>query len=128
MGKRRRFSKRFNEDWNFYVANADKFCFCGERLEQFACDLDGLSAKHCFHTLDSTGKLKPCKEPELLYMVVVCKKSVNLHINMWVHGYDDVCIGIQELLEEFIEPPTWVETALRMQLCKHNSGSNRRNR
>ena len=107
-----RVSKQFERDWNFYTANADKFNFCGEAISIQPHDVDGLTAKKCFHALDSTGQSRPCKEPELLRSIVMCKKSVNLHIIMWAEGFENVCIGVPELLREFVEPPEWVGRAL----------------
>ena len=37
---------------------------------------------------------------------------------MWVDGFLDVIIPVEELLEEFINPPKWVEKSLRNQLKK----------
>lgn len=115
-----RFSRSFERDWKFYVANCEKFQFSGTTVPVIA-EKAGKSAKECFHALDSRGELLPCCEPELFVSVVQCKRSVNLHIKMWVDGYLDALTGVPEYLKEFIDPPAWVEVAFRRLLYGRGS-------
>jgi len=62
----------------------------------------------------------PCKEPELLKEVITCKKSINLHIKMWVDGYEDMMMGIEEYMKEFIDPPIWVYNSFIKSLIRKN--------
>jgi hypothetical protein len=37
---------------------------------------------------------------------------------MWSEGYNDVGVTVNELLEEFDNPPEWIEKSLRNQIYK----------
>ena len=107
-----KFSPRFNRDWQFYKVNAKKFSFCGEDVK-IDSSYTGVSAKQAFYALDSRGVRLPTREPAQLKAVLECKKSINLHIRMWAEGYNDMLLGFADYLAEFINPPDWVELALR---------------
>jgi len=96
----------------------DKFTFCGSKVESVEYDEEGYPAKEVFYMLDSRGEVYPCKEPELLRKVIQFKKSLNFHIKMWVDGYEDMFMGVDEFLKEFDNPPEWVGKSFRGQLKK----------
>ncbi len=115
----RKYSEKFEKDFNFYLNNKDKFKFAGIVIDSFKFVFDGADAKLAFWTLDSKGKEVPCSEPELLREILICKKAINLQILMWAEGQDDCWIPISELLESFKgEIPEWVEKAIRNQIAK----------
>jgi len=79
----------------------------------------GKSAKKCFCRYDTTGKMEPTNEPELLQSLIVCKKSINLHIKLWVESYDDMVEGVDFYMNLFQgTPPPWVEDSFRKQLSR----------
>lgn len=108
-------SKKFNRDWMFYKKNRRKFTFCGVTIPLPQYNTEGAPAKECFNLFDSCGKTPQCSEPQLFMEVLRCKKSINLHIKMWADGYNDCLIGIQEYLDELIDPPSWVQKSLKNQ-------------
>ena len=110
----------FQRDWTFYLNNRTTFNFCGCTVPETSIDPDGVSAMEAFYVFDSRGKIQDCREPKLFREILICKKSINFHIKMWAHGYNDTFTGVPELLGSFIEPPDWVEIALRKQIYKHN--------
>jgi len=116
-----KFSRRFEEDWEFYLKNKTKFVFCGENVNWIP-DLSKpiVSAKEAFFIYDTSGIKHPTLDERLLIEMIVCKKSVNFHIKMWTDGYDDCLMGIETYLEEFIEPVQWVKKALQKALQKSN--------
>lgn len=116
--RKRKYSKRFEEDWNFYLKNKDKFTFCGQDVSSPEYDEKGLDPKECFFTLDSQGKLCPCNDPKTVREILICKKSINFHIKMWTEGYNDCFIGFNDYIAEFEDPPDWIEKSFRGQLIK----------
>lgn len=110
---------KFKENWDFFLRNLDKMTFCGTGdilTPEF--DKNGLSPEDCFYKYDSTGELDKCSDPELFRKVMIFKKSLNFHIKMWVEGYEDMLIGIDEYLEILDDPPEWVRESFRNQLYK----------
>lgn len=95
-----------------------KFTFCGSSVESLDYDENGFSAKEVFYAMDSTGDRLPCREPELLRKVIIFKKSLNFHIKLWVDGFEDMRMGIDEYMSEFIDPPSWVRKSFENQLKK----------
>lgn len=117
----KKFSPNFERDWNFYVANKDKFTFCGQIIPEIAEDPNGKSAKECFHALDSRGVLPPCRESKLLWEVIRAKKSINFQIKAWAEDYEYMWLDfpVQEMLKSFEgSVPDWVGDALRKQIKK----------
>lgn len=112
-----KYSAAFERDYQFYIDNKEKFNFCGEVINIIA-DKNGDDAKKAFWLIDSQGKKVACKEAILLKEIIVCKKSINLHIKMWSEGYGDCLMGVGCYIKEFINPPEWVERAFRKQLYK----------
>lgn len=108
----KRRSAAFQRDWRFYRLNSDKFTFAGEWVS-FPHDPHGTTAEEAFFALDSQGKHVPCRQHRLLEDVVRCKKAINLQIKMWAGGYEDMAMGIEDYLQEFIDPPDWIEKAIR---------------
>lgn len=110
----------FQRDYQFYLENRDTFNFCGCLLPEIQYDPLGLSAMEAFYMFDTHGEIRGCYEPNLFLELLICKKSINLHIKMWASGYDEAMIGFPELLNTFKNPPAWVESSLRKQIYKAN--------
>ncbi len=113
-----KYKPAFERDYLFYYQNRHRFKFAGCLIPQVPCQSDGVDAKKAFWNFDSKGKLLPCREPELFAEIMSCKKSINLHLIMWAEGYQDCLISVSELMESFIDPPTWVKEALIKQIEK----------
>lgn len=96
----------------------NKFTFCGGSVKDFEYDENGFSAKQVFYKMDSSGEKLPCREPELLRKVIVFKKSLNFHIKLWVEGFEDMRMSIDDYMSEFDDPPDWVRKSFQNQLKK----------
>lgn len=107
---KKKYSKAFKRDYNFYLANLDVFSFSGRPVPKVDFAPEGASAKQCFFIYDSTGKWEPCREPELLQRLLVCKASVNLNIKLWAQGIRQGVLCPPELREMMTEygAPDWV--------------------
>ena len=112
----------WRDDYNFYLANMDKFMFFGDHLNhtQFKEDANGKPADMAFKALDSQGKVIACKEVDLLKGVMTCKKSINFHIKLWAEGFKDFGEDIEYYINEFIRPPEWVRVSLNNQINKYS--------
>lgn len=109
-----KYSKRFQEDYQFYNKNTQRFNFCGKKPEQIDLNPGGFDAKKCFYLRDSTGVSHPCKEPEKLQELLVCKASVNWHIKQWSEGLTEGSTlphEINEIVKD-IQAPEWVLKAI----------------
>ena len=104
-------SKKNRRDYDFYVANK-RFTFTGTAAKVFPLAEDGRTAIECFVSMENTGKLLPCCEPELLSAVLQTKGAINHQIKQWAEGQLDMLEPIEELLKSFIDPPKWVEKSL----------------
>lgn len=113
-----KYGKGFNRDYGFYERHIGKFTYVGEDLSTPEADLTGADAKKAFHALDSNGKWIPCSEPNKLIDLLKTKKAINFHLKMWGEGFDDMRMGVFEYMQEFIDPPAWVETSFREQIRK----------
>ncbi len=114
-----KFSKKFNRDYDFYIQNKDTFTFSGVNVTVWPDLENGVTAKECFWRFDSTGNMMPTCEPDLLKALIICKKSINLHITLWVEGYDDMMEGVEYYMGLFHgTPPLWVEDSFRKQLLR----------
>ena len=111
-----KYSKGFNRDYEFYLKNKERFTFSGVKIGVLTDHRDGVSAKHAFFLIDTRGEMVPTCEPDLLGKIIQCKKSINLHIKMWVEGFEDMMEGVQYYMDIFIDPPPWVEDSFRKQL------------
>lgn len=112
-----KYSKKFDRNYDFYLQNKDQFAFSGVKVTVKFDPQHGVSGKEAFHKFDTTGIMVGTTEPELLISIINCKKSINLHIKMWVEGYEDMMEGIDFYINQFRgEPPSWVEDSLRKQL------------
>ena len=141
------FSPQFERDYTFYLSNKDHFTFAGTdikkdyniqfpgELELIERDEDGIekaitfsipysstgkSAKVCFHQLDSTGKCKPCSEPQLLVEILRCKAAINLQIKTWAQSRAEYSLSKEELLDYlgYYQAPEWVLKAIENQKLK----------
>jgi len=109
-----KYSQAFERDYTFYLQNLDSFDFAGKRVPMPPADEHGLSAKRCFFVFDSTGELLPCREPELLRKLFICKASVNLNIRLWAQGLMQEVLSLAELEEMLAEhdAPRWLYNAV----------------
>lgn len=112
------YKTKFEKDYHFYFSNKEKFTFAGCTIQAPPYDKNGVDAKRAFFIFDSQGKIKPCSEPELYVQLMICKKAINLQIALWAEGQEDCLIPLSELLKEFIDPPDWIEQAIRNQIKK----------
>lgn len=116
-----KYSKNFERDYSFYCRLDDKFSFFGGYVLNILIDnLNGKTAKECFYLWDSTGKMHPCKEPELLYSLIKRKKSLNWHIKEWVDGIVSGDFSTREILDYIsnYNPPDWIYNAIIRQRNK----------
>jgi hypothetical protein len=113
-----KYSPQFERDYEFYLRNANKFNFAPYQPFIEASE-SGDDAKYCFWKLDSTGKLLPCNEPELLRSLLICKKSLGFHLKMWAEGFEDMGEEIDYYMAEFICPPDWVKVSFEKILWKN---------
>jgi len=114
-----KYSKNFERDWKFYTGNLDVFNFAGRPAPDIiVAPGAGLDAKECFYIYDSTGRLEPCVDPELLHQVIICKASVNLHIKLWVQGIAHSTLGLPELREYLasLDAPMWIMRGIAGQI------------
>jgi hypothetical protein len=106
-----KYSEKFERDWNWYNKYKDVFNFDGvqhyynKKGDSIIINKeDGFTAKECFYKYDSEGKILPCKEPNLLYQVLKCKGSINLHIKMWSEDRANLLLfkcDLDELSEQY---------------------------
>jgi len=97
-----KYSKAFNRDYEFYLKNKERFSFAGVRVD-IAHECSGVSAKENFYRIDTRGeKNVTTNEPELLNEILRCKKSINLHIKMWVEGYEDMLESVEYYMSLFV--------------------------
>lgn len=121
MSKKRKkgvYSERFNEDYQFYTDNKDKFTFCGQELRVCVLEEKGVDAKEAFYIYDTHGSIAGCKEPEAFRDIIRCKKSINWQIKQWVEGFYCMCEPFSYYTKEFINPPYWVEESLKKAVWK----------
>ncbi len=83
-----KYSKSFNEAYNFYLANLDIFNFCGTLNPKFTAvySPDGMSAKQAFYHIESSGMNPFCREPDLLNKLLLTKAGINFQIKQWAEG------------------------------------------
>lgn len=93
-----KYSKAFERDYEFYLSNLDEFNFCGTLNPKHTAIYSsaGLAAKECFYFIESEGKNKPCREPELLNRLLLTKASVNFQIKEWAQGRADGTLPLVE--------------------------------
>lgn len=93
------YSAVFERDYAWYLQWASVFDFDGSSaaLDKVRPDPVGKPAKDCFYAYDSTGKILPCCEPELLLSIYKCKGSINFHIKLWAEGLAERTLWRSEL-------------------------------
>jgi hypothetical protein len=115
-----KYSKNFERDYNWYLKYKNIFDFSGS-IYNFSIDLEnGKSAKECFYIYDNSGNIIPTNEPFLLQEILNCKKSINLHIKMWVDSLAEGTLfesDIEDLKQEFELLP-WMVNAIKNQKTK----------
>ena len=110
----KKYKQNFLRDWNFYNSNSHIFNFAGRNIPNIISDSNGSNAIYCFFVYDSTGKMLPCCEPEILERVIVCKASINMNIKQWAEGrFDSTLPGIEfdEIINQY-KLPSWVVVAV----------------
>lgn len=97
-----KYSTGFERDYNFYLNNLDNFNFCGTlNPKHIAISGGNLTAKDCLYYIESEGKNKPCKEPELLNKLLLTKASINFQIKQWAEGINDGTLFLYELSQRY---------------------------
>lgn len=86
-----RYSNNFERDYNWYMKYKNVFTFSGSDSykRNVIESKNGKSAKECFYKHDSTGKVIPTNEPELLLSIFACKAGINFQIKQWAEGRAD---------------------------------------
>ena len=124
----KKYTKKFEADYNFYLRNSSRFTFCGREIP---CEYseEGVSAKEAFYQFDTKGKRVATCEPEEYKKVMSCKAALNLAIKMWAEGFIDVGQTIDEYFEDIIIPFNyniiWLKKAFINQICKIHPSVNK---
>lgn len=131
-----KYSEAYERDFSLYLRLKDRFTFAGidvrKKYYKFTEASTGKSAKECFYILDTHGKYEPCFELNLLYEILACKISINLHIKMWADEYREFKfsnkpneIAFSNLflddLEDDYQFPPWVTDAIVKQATKNTN-------
>ena len=130
------YSNTFERDWSFYLNSQQIFTFCGktdrELWQKVVSCSTGKTAKECFYSLDSKGKVVPCSEPDILYVVLRTKAAVNLQIAQWAEMVAGGVLWPFEMkeIDHIYQLPDWVIKAVYKQaesLCiqRQNRSSER---
>ncbi len=114
-----RYSDNFLRDVRFYFRNRRKFDFFGGIVDPPPFSRNGLDGIKAFWLFDTKGQLRPTKHPRLFVALVRTKKSVNWHIREWADGFLDMFEPIIYYLNEFTNPPAWVEMSLRKAIVRN---------
>ena len=97
-----KYSKGFNETYEFYHRNRRTFNFCGTLNPSFeAIPNGGIDAKQVFFYIESNGVNKPTNEPQLLNELLLCKAGVNFQIKQWAESRLDGTLPFIELDYEY---------------------------
>lgn len=115
-----KYSDNFERDWSWYNKYKDIFNFCGAFIPKFEYQVNGYTAKECFHKFDSSGVKLPCKELNLLDKILVCKGSINLNIKEWAIDRASFILPrilFKEIIEEF-ELLDWMIDSVERQSLK----------
>lgn len=118
-----KYSSNFERDYNWYLKYKDEFDFDGtpDTWDKVVYDVNGKSAKECFYKYDSTGKIIPTCEPELLYQIHKCKGSINFNIKMWAEERGKGWLGKIEFMRDHVqefELLDWMINAVEQQRMK----------
>lgn len=114
-----KYSVNFNRDYEYYLKYKDVFNFDGSlgTEDKVIYSAEGSTAKECFWKFDSTGKIIPTKEPDLLYQIFKCKGSINFNIKMWAEARGKGELGrleFQGIIKEYELMP-WMIQAVEKQ-------------
>lgn len=123
-----KFSKSFERDYDWYFNWRNVFSFDGnnnytnKQGHSLIVPSDsGKTAKECFYIFDSTGKIEPCREPELLKEILRAKGSINFNIKMWAESRAEGTlpkIEFAEIIKEF-SLLDWMIEAVENLRAKH---------
>lgn len=116
-----KFSSSFERDFNWYIKMRNFFNFSGALPDDIIFDRNGISGKEAFLRYDAEGKLLPTKHPQLLSVLILIKKGVNLHIKMYA---EDRAAGLFPLIEFRglcikLKAPYWFREAVEKQKFKY---------
>jgi len=121
----RKYKPNFIRDVKWYLSVRHLFDFDGRTNEyhdsRVVLDSSGVDGVRAFHILDSTGKIKPTKHPNILKALLKTKGSVNLHIKMYA---EDRASGLLPKIEfdellKVIDAPDWFKNAVESQKAKN---------
>ena len=102
-----------------YLRLSKFFSFAGCAIDVIS-NATGVDAIEAFFEIESNGKLFPTKHPNILRRLLICKASVNLHIQMYAEdrakGYLPKKV-FQEMVAE-MNLPDWFMDAVEMQKYK----------
>lgn len=110
-----KYSKKFNESFDFYFRMRKKFNFSGGDVLKVIFDEKGDDAKLAFFKWESTGKIVPTKHPLLFHALLKSKASCNFHVKELYSR--DLANGhlsrieLEEVYQE-INPPEWFRDAV----------------
>ena len=76
-----------------------------KRLPEIRLAPMGRTALECFHLFESTGKLVPCREPELLSRALNGKAQHGMTVTMLAEDY----LGRIFLANDLVNYPEWVQ-------------------
>lgn len=115
-----KFSKRFNNDFAWYIKIRNIFNFDGHIPKLILHDPNGLTGKKAFFIFDTYGKLEPTRHPEMLQGLLRTKGSINLHIRMYAEGRSEGTLSLSEFEEicKEINAPDWFYFAVEKQKVK----------
>lgn len=123
-----KYSKKFEETYNWYLSVTDKFNFDGTKdyytkngKEIIVFSKEGKSAKECFYLYDSQGIIEPTCEPAQLELLLKTKGSVNLHIKMYAEDRAKGVLSFVDFVEicEEVNAPMWFFKAVQEQRVKY---------
>ena len=76
------------------------------RLPKIEYNKNGYTAEECFHSMETWGKLPPCREPELLTKALNGKEQHGMTVTMIAEDYIDRLIFAIEIERDY---PEWVQ-------------------
>jgi len=127
----KKYSKKFENDYAFYLRLSDEFTFSGKSDKEllskvYACE-NGSTAKEAFFVISSTGKSVPVhsNEIEQIKAVLAAKASINLHIKIWSEMINAHVLNIDELKQDFPWFEDWIWKAIKENAKKLATSSKR---
>ncbi len=121
-----KYSKTFERDYEWFLKWKEVFNFDGsnDTSDKVLFSENGSDAKKCFYVYDSTGKILPTREPDLLFALFKCKGSINFNIKMLAESRGKGELGrieFSQISKEF-ELLDWMINAVENQKFKFYEG------